>query len=128
MKIEKTVNRKLTLEEIASIKKFRSYTNGVSFACLRERVMVMLHDEPSKNTKKLKEKALERMRQALSEHPDFSVYNMEDGRILLFLNSGVFTYSAEPCQANMAVNLVLRAECLEAAEKMEIIAIAYEED
>jgi hypothetical protein len=128
MKIEKIINRELTVEEIESMKKFRSYTDGVSFACLRERVMVMLHDEPSKDVEKLKAKALECMRQALSEHPDFTVYGMEDGRILLFLDSGIFTFSAEPCQENMAVYLALRGECLEAAEKMEVIAVAYEED
>jgi hypothetical protein len=49
MKIEKIINRELTVEEIESMKKFRFYTDGVSFACLRERVMVMLHDEPSKD-------------------------------------------------------------------------------
>ena len=128
MKIEKIVDRELTVAEIESMKKFHSYTDGVSFACLRERVMVMLHDEPSTDVEKLKAKALERMRQALSEHPDFTVYDMEDGRLLLFLNSGIFTFSAEPCEEEMAVDLALRAECLDAAEKMEVIAVAYEED
>ena len=128
MKIEKIVDRDLTVEEIASMKKFRSYTDGVSFACLRERVMVMLPEEPSKDAETLKEKALACMRQALSEHPDFSVYEMEDGHLLLFLNSGIFSFSAEPCEEGVAADLALRGECLDAAEKMEVIAVAYEED
>lgn len=128
MEIVKLVDRELTEEEIASMKKFRSYTDGVSFACLRERVMVMLHDEPEKDVEKLKAKALEHMGEALSSHPDFTVYQMEDGHILLFLDSGIFTFSKEPCAESMAVNLVLRQECLDAAGKKQVIAVAYEED
>lgn len=59
---------------------------------------------------------------------DLCFFDMEDGHLLLFLNSGIFTFSAEPCEENMAVNLVLRGACLDAAEKMEVIAVAYEED
>jgi hypothetical protein len=128
MRIEKIVDRELTAQEIASIKKFRSYTDGVSFACLRERVMVMLPDEPSKDPQTLKEKALEAMCQALSVHPDFTVYRMQDNHLLLFLESGIFTFTAEPCRESMGVNLMLRGECLDAAQKMEVIAVAYEED
>lgn len=128
MKIVSLVNRELTSEEIESIERFRTYTDGVSFACLRPRVMVMLHDEPSKDIDKLKEKAFEHMNQALSEHPDFDVLEMDDGRLLVFLNSGIFAFSEEPCTENMFNNLRLRSECLEAADTMEITAIVYEED
>lgn len=128
MKIEKLIDRALTAEEIDSMKKFRSYTDGVSFACLRSRVMVMLDDAPSKDAGSLRATALEHMRQALSEHSDFTVYSMDDGHVLLFLNAGIFTFTAEPCRSSLAVNLALRAACLEAAEEMEVIAVAYEED
>lgn len=128
MKIVNVSDRKLTVEEIESIKKFRTYTDGVSFACLRPRVMVMLPDEPSHDVEKLKAKALEHMEEALSEHPDFTVYEMPDGHVLLFLNSGIFAFSKETCESEMVVNLALRAQCLDAAEKKEIIAVVYEED
>ena len=128
MKIVSVIDRELTVEEIESMKKFRTYTDGVSFACLCPRVMVMLHDEPSHDVNKLKAKALEHMEEALSEHPDFTVYQMPDGHVLLFLNSGIFAYSEVPCDTEMSVNLALRAQCLDAAEKMEVVAVAYEED
>ena len=128
MKIVNVSDRDLTVEEIESIKKFRTYTDGVSFACLRPRVMVMLPDEPSHDVEKLKAKALEHMEEALSEHPDFTVYEMPDGHVLLFLNSGIFAFSKETCESEMVVNLALRAQCLDAAEKKEIIAVVYEED
>jgi hypothetical protein len=128
MKIVNVSDRKLTVEEIESIKKFRTYTDGVSFACLRPRVMVMLPDEPSHDVEKLKAKALEHMEEALSEHPDFTVYEMPDGHVLLFLNSGIFAFSKEACESEIAVNLDLQAQCLDAAEKKEIIAVVYEED
>lgn len=127
MKIVKNVDRELTVEEIESMKKFRSYTDGVSFACIGPRVMVMLHDEPSKDVDKLIAKAREHMSEALSTHPDFTVYNMPDGHILLFLDSGVFAFSEEPCESDMAVNFALRQACLDAAEKNKIFAVAFEE-
>lgn len=128
MKIEKIVDRDLTAEEIESIHRFRSYTNGVSFACLCNRVMVMLNDEMSKDTDKLVSCAISHMQKALSEHPDFNVYTMEDNRILVFLNSGIFAFSEEPCEESLPLVLDLRSECLMAAEKMEILAFAYEEE
>ena len=68
------------------------------------------------------------MQKALSEHPDFNVYTMEDNRILVFLNSGIFAFSEEPCEESLPLVLDLRSECLMAAEKMEILAFAYEEE
>lgn len=128
MKILKTVDRELTEEEIQSMQKFRSYTDGVSFACIGQRVMVIIPDETSHDVEVLKEQALQYMDEAISTHPDFTVYEMNDGHVLLSLDSGVFAFSEEPCRSGMAVNFALREECLEAAEKGEIIAIAYEED
>ena len=128
MKIVNVVDRELTVEEIESMRKFRSYTDGVSFACIGPRVMVMLQDEPSKDIEKLKEKARQHMLEAMSQHPDFNVYDMDDGHVLLFLESGIFTFSEEPCEADIGINLMLRAACLDAAERQEIIAVAYEED
>ena len=128
MVIKKLVDRELTPEEIESIKTFRKYTDGVSFACLRSRVMVIMDDVPSNDLEQLKESALSRMEEALCTHPDFVIYNMSDGHVLLIMPSGLYAFSEHPCRDNMMLNLSLRAECLDAAEKMEIIAIAYEED
>lgn len=110
------------------MQKFRSYTDGVSFACIGQRVMVIIPDETSHDVEVLKEQALQYMDEAISTHPDFTVYEMNDGHVLLCLDSGVFAFSEEPCRSGMTVNFALREECLEAAEKGEIIAIAYEED
>lgn len=128
MKIMNVVDRKMTAEEMESMKQFRTYTDGVSFACLCPRVMVMLHDEPSHDVEKLKTKALEHMEEALSDHPDFTVYTMPDGHVLIFTNTGLFAFSEAPCVSDMEVYMALRTRCLKAAEKKKIIAVAYEED
>lgn len=126
MKIISFVNRELTDREIASIKQFRSYTDGVSFACLRAQVMVMLHDEPSKDIEKLKAKALEHMNTALLEHPDMSTWDMDDGYQMVGLPSGIFAISSGTGKGGVGTYFSLRGECLEACENGEIIAIAYD--
>ena len=128
MKIVRVVNRELTDREIASMRKFRFYTDGVSFACLRERVMVMLHDEQSKDVEKLKAKALLHMKAALSEHPDMSTWDMDDGYKMVGLPSGIFAISKDAGKGGMGTYFSLREECLEACENGEIIAVAYEEE
>lgn len=49
MKIKKVVDRELTAEEIQSIKTFRKYTDGVSFAYLGNLVTVILDGVFSKD-------------------------------------------------------------------------------
>lgn len=128
MKIVRIADRELTKSELESMERFRSYTDGVSFACLREGVMVMIADEPSTDVELLKEEALERIEEALNEHPDMSTWDMPDGHQLVGLPSGLFAVSSEPCAADFPTYLSLRDQCLEACEKDEILAIAYEEE
>ncbi|MGM9592879.1 MAG: hypothetical protein ACI3U8_00845 [Candidatus Onthomonas sp.] len=128
MKIISVVNRELTDREITSMQRFRSYTDGVSFACLQERVMVILYDEPSKEVEKLKAKALEHMETALSEHPDMSTWEMNDDCQMVGLPSGIFAISSGPAEGNFRTHLSLRNECLEACENGEVVAVAYEEE
>ncbi len=128
MKIVTVIDRDLTEAEIASIERFRSYTDGVSFACLREGVMAMLHDEPSKDADTLRQKAIDRMEYALCHHPDMECMQMDDGHRMVFLPSGIFTFTKTPCSDNgMVTNLILRQACLDACEAGEVIAVAYEE-
>lgn len=127
MKIEKLVERELTKEEIESIKRFRSYTDVISFACLRSRVMVMLEGEFDGDTEAMKKKALECMNEAISTPPDFDTFELDDGNVLVLLPSGVCAISEEPCEPGFAVYINLRGECLKAADNMEVIAVAYEE-
>ncbi len=127
MKIERVVDRELTAEEIESIKTFRRYTDGVSFAYLGNRVMVILDGVFSKDVDTLKEATLDCMGEALCTSPDFTIFDMNDGHVLLCMPSGLSAFTAYPCRANMYLNLSLRAECLAAAEKGEIIAVAYED-
>lgn len=128
MKIVSIVGRELTKGEVESMKRFRSYTDGVSFACLREGVMVMIADEPSTDLDSLKEEAQERMEEALSENPDMTTWEMDDGYLLVGLPSGIFAVSLEPQKGDFGRYLALREECLEACANGEIIAIAYEEE
>lgn len=72
MKIVNVSNRELSEYELESIRRFRSYTDGISFACLGEGIFVML-EEKSKNANMLKAKAMEQMEAALCQHPDFSL-------------------------------------------------------
>ncbi len=126
MKIVNVSTRELTKNEMESIERFRFYTDGVSFACIGERVMVMLADEESKDIEKLKSKTREHIKQALSEPPDINAMEMEDGCQLVYLESGVFAFTMEKAEHEFGVHISLRNECLEACEKGEILAIAYE--
>ena len=127
MKIKKVVDRELTAEEIQSIKTFRKYTDGVSFAYLGNRVTVILDGVFSKDVEELKKATRMCMAEALGTSPDFTVYDMNDGHVLLGMPSGLCAFTAYPCRASMYLNLALRAECLSAAEEGEIIAVAYED-
>jgi len=128
MKIVTLVDRALTDREVASMHQFRSYTDGISFACLGEGVMVMLHDVPEKDAQLLKEAAEERMDRALSVHPDFYTWTMDDGcQMVCLLHGGIFTMSAEPEGDNLGVYLGLRGAGLNACEQGEVIAVAWEE-
>ena len=128
MKIVNVANRELTEYEVESIRRFRSYTDGVSFACLGEGILMIL-EEGSKDAEVLKAKALEQMEAALSMHPDFTTYHMDDGYAMVCLNVGVFAISPGPCpDAGLELYLILRNRCLEACEGGEVLAVVYEED
>ena len=47
MKIVKTVERELTENELLTVERFRSYTDGVSFALIGDNVTVMLDEVES---------------------------------------------------------------------------------
>lgn len=128
MKIVNVTNRDLTEGEIASIKRFHSYTGGVSFACLRENVMVGLEQEPSKDVEALKEKAYDMMSEALAVPPDFNSWSMDDGYQVVGVSVGIFGISDGPAPGGLPTFLRLRQKCLEACEDEEIIAVVFEED
>ena len=128
MKILKVVDRELTAQEIESIETFRMYTDGVSFAYLGDQVTVILDGVVSKDIEELKQAALACMEDALCTMPDFTIYNMDDGHVLLCMPSGLCAFTPYACRSSMYLNLTLRAMCLSAAEKGEIIAVAYEEE
>lgn len=127
MKIVNVSNRELSEYELESIRRFRSYTDGISFACLGEGIFVMLEEE-SKNANMLRAKAMEQMEAALCQHPDFSTYNMDDGYAMVCMNVGVFAISPGPCpDPGFELYLILRNRCLEACERGEVLAVVYEE-
>ncbi len=130
MIIEKLVKRELTEGEIDSIKKFRFYSDGISFACLGERIMVMIDIEDQKDPEKLKDAAKKIMEKTLNTHCDFHPIPLKDGRLLILLTDGVLSFTKDPIdekEENMGIYLYLRNECLAACEKGEILAVVYEE-
>ena len=128
MKIVNLTDRELTKSEISSIKKFRSYTDGIGFACLKNRVMVMMPDETDKDPQTMKETALNCMKQALSVHPDLSTYQMDDGFCMVELPFGLFAIFTGRCEGSLSVYSSLRDQCLKACEDGEVIAVMYEEE
>ncbi len=134
MVIEKLVDRELTKDEIDSIKQFRRYTDGVSYACIEEQVMIMLDIEDKRNPEKLKSAAMKIVNEALDTPPDFEVFFMDDGVVLLMLTCGVFTFTKLPIEENeksISLYLLLRNHCLCACDEAfcsdEILAVVYEE-
>ncbi len=134
MVIEKLVDRELTKEEIDSIKQFRRYTDGVSYACVGEQVMIMTDIDDPKNPEKIKKTAMKIVNEALDNPPDFQVFFMDDGVVLLMLSCGVFTFTKTPVEEDdkgITLYLLLRNQCLGACEEAsfndEILAVVYEE-
>ena len=129
MKTVKVADRELTATEIESIKHFIFYTDGVSFACLRERVMAILDDEPSKDVEKLKECAERHMEYALSVMPDVWPMKMDDGYLMVCMPGDIYVISAEKSYYHSPMSsFMLRGDGLEACEKGEVIAVVYKED
>lgn len=129
MKIVKLVDRELTREELESIHRFRGYTDGVAFACLKERVMVMMEDAPVGDLEAMRERALDAMDCVLGRHPDFMVWEMNDGCSLVGMHGGVCVISPGPIPPHEEfMNIILRNEGLEACEEENVIAYAYEEE
>ena len=129
MKIVKVVDRELTAAEIESIEHFIFYTDGVSFACLQERVMAILDDEPDKDVEKLKACAERHMDYALSVMPDIWPLNMDDGYQMVCLPGDIYVIGTERSYHHSPMSgFLLRADGLEACEKGEVIAVVYQED
>ena len=134
MKYYCVIERELKKAEIAAMERFRSYTDGVSFAYLGNNVTVMLDPETvpeQKDPEKLIESAKECMKEALSNHPDFETVKMNDGNLLVFLTyGGIFSFcenTAKNKRDEFGLCMLLRDECLAACERGEIVALAYED-
>lgn len=130
MKIVSLVNRELTEAELASIRHYIYYTDGnISFACLREGVMVDLDEEESEDVQVLEEATRCCMMHALSVMPDVWPYYMDDGHHMVQMNGPVTAFSSHPVSwLSPAMTFALRAECLDACETGEIIAIVIKEE
>ncbi|MBQ5808722.1 MAG: hypothetical protein IIW21_03070 [Clostridia bacterium] len=129
MKIVKTVERELTENELLTVERFRSYTDGVSFALIGDNVTVMLDEVESNDVELLKSEAQKLMSELLHMHPDFDVIHMDDGSTMILMNTGVVAFSSvDPASSGMRLHLELRGMCLEACERGEVIAVAFEED
>lgn len=131
MKIINLTDRNFTEGEFNAIKQFRSYTDGVSFACLNENVMVIVDIENNQDPVAIKNYALNQLQGALQTHMDFDTFNMPDGHVLCVIQNGVVAISPmkfEEDEDTMGDYLMLREMCFNACEKREIIAVAYEED
>ena len=129
MKIVKTVDRELTENELLTIERFRSYTDGVSFALIGDNVTVILDEAERNDAELLKSEAKRLMSELLQMHPDFDVISMDDGSTMILMNTGVVAFSSvDPESSGMSLYLELRGMCLEACERGEIIAVAFEED
>ena len=129
MKIVKTVERELTENELLTVERFRSYTDGVSFALIGDNVTVMLDEVESNDEELLKSEAQKLMSELLHMHPDFDVIHMDDGSTMILMNTGVVAFSSvDPVSSGMRLHLELRGMCLEACERGEVIAVAFEED
>jgi len=132
MRIVRVVDRELTSGEIESMHRFATYFDNnedLTLVCLREGVMVVFYDETN-DINVLMEKARNKMAQALSAHPDMNSYDMDDGHTLIALPHGdIFAATSESDDShNSFTSYMLRAECLEACECGEIIAIAFREE
>ncbi len=129
MKIVKTVDRELTENELLTIERFRGYTDGVSFALIGDNVTVILDEAEGNDAELLKSEAKRLMSELLQMHPDFDVISMDDGSTMILMNTGVVAFSSvDPESSGMSLYLELRGMCLEACERGEIIAVAFEED
>ena len=130
MKINNTSGRELTQNELNSIHHYLYYTDSaIRFACLREGVMVDLDEEETDDVEELMEAARACMGHALSVMPDVWPYYMDDGCQMVTMNGPVAAFTREPVpRMTSTLTFILRAECLEACEAGEIIAIVTKED
>lgn len=128
-----TILSLVTEGELASVKRFRSYTDGVSFACIAEDVMLMVDsaEEPRQNDPEALVSAAHRlMKETLFAPPDFEVFTMPDGRVMVMLTTGAVCFTSAPVSEEkntMALKVLLRNACLQACEEGEVIAVAFEE-
>ena len=128
MKIVKMVERELTEKELCSIERFRSYTDGVSFALVGDDVTVMIDDTETNDPEELKAAAIRTMNELLTQHPDFDVFKMDDGCTMILTVPGVISFSStNPELSGLALHLMLRQMCIEASERGEVIAVAFED-
>lgn len=127
--------RKLNESEEKTIEHFRYYFDLEAkrgcFALLSESVVMILPEEDSGEPERLEQDALEGIAQALSCHPDFSAYVMDDNFGIISMAGGVYgvtsaVVSEEEVRSgelSFPTALALRTLCLEACERGEVIAI-----
>ena len=132
MDMIKLVVRELRKEETSAIEHFKYYTdNKESFVCIGDNVIVPVSNNNSGNMKKMLSEAQETMNMTLNSHPDFEYYTMDDGHFMVMMSEGPVAispkkydeYDLSGDNAEMALALCFRNECLEACEKAEIIAV-----
>ena len=129
MKIIPVVDRALTGAEMAGIERFRKYTEGVPFACIADRVMVMLDDVSETEAMTASTRAC--MQACLDSGADGRLWGLKDGHCMLEMPGSVFGFSASGDPAILSrrqLAALLQTECIFACEAGEIIAFAYEED
>ena len=135
LKIKKIVERELTKGEMDTIKCFRSNSDGVCFACLRENVIVMVESDGEPDVKQCAKEVRACMKRTLSSHGDTEMIETDDDyRMLLMTSSAnekslMVALTLQPCgdERKLATMHRLRAQCLEACESREIVAVVWED-
>lgn len=126
------IGRPLTENEVLGVKRANHYLNGWGdFAMIGENVFLALDNvDVSKDTEDACRKAKVKMKSILSQTPDFSVYFMMDGHVLILMSdAGAFEQEEMSKEEfndsgiQLAHSLALRNDLLEACEKGEILAL-----
>lgn len=94
-------------------------------------LMVDSAEEPRQNDPEALVSAAHRlMKETLFAPPDFEVFTMPDGRVMVMLTTGAVCFTSAPVSEEkntMALKVLLRNACLQACEEGEVIAVAFEE-
>ncbi|MGI6743242.1 MAG: hypothetical protein ACOX4O_06255 [Eubacteriales bacterium] len=132
MKLIKSAEREFTKIEEETIAKFRYYFDEkTQFALIGEKTVVGFSKEGDLDEEKATKLVKKSTRKALSSHPDFSAYTMDDDYGLVILScGGIFIRSEdilsdeeiESGDVNLGRAVSLKNEALDCCENPEIIA------